>query len=298
MDNLFALDYAFSIICYNFTLKKNEIMKKLIISIACIFLLTCSLWALNPSRQYKYTPADFGMDYKEVKIQTADNMKLHGWFFNATETGSKKVIILSDDGDGNMADMLKIASNFLTLGYNVLTYDYRGYGESDPFTINQKFFIYNQFESDLQAAVDFVRKYYATLKTVHLYGQGIGASLSICVGVDRLEISKVIADSPYSTLAAITKRYEEFSGMAPEIPMVYDKKKMEPKHALESGKKGLNGILFIAGEYDDIYTVDDCKELMKIRRNISQLHVVKGAESINTFSTDEEGYFAAIKKFL
>ena len=165
--------------------------------IVFVFLANNS-FGLNPAKEYKVTPKDYGMDYEEVNIQTDDKLILKGWFFNNKQTPAK-VIVLSDDGDGNMADMIEIASNFISLGYNVLTYDYRGYGKSADFQINNRFYIYSQFEKDLNAALDFVKKYHSVCKIVHLYGLGLGAGLSIATGANRPEVSKVIADSPYLT---------------------------------------------------------------------------------------------------
>ena len=187
-------------------------MKSITFLLVLLFAINYIL-ALNPSRTYSTKPDEYGLRYEEVIIKTKDNMQLKGWFYNAPGE-SKKIIILSDDGDGNMADLIELASNFVSLGYNVLTYDYRGFGESSDFNINPKFYIYAQFEKDLTAAITYVRKHHSKLKQVDLYGLGIGAGLSISVGSNRSGINKIIADSPYSTLEKtyekiITEKYKE-----------------------------------------------------------------------------------------
>ena len=96
-------------------------MKKSIVLILAL-LFSFAAFSLEPSREYAVTPADYGIDYDEVTIQTSDNMNLHGWYFKTKET-SYKMIIISDDGNGNMADLIEIATNFVSIGYNVLTYD-------------------------------------------------------------------------------------------------------------------------------------------------------------------------------
>ena len=119
-----------------------------------------SSFALAPSKEYKVLPSDFGLEYKEVSVPTADGLKLNTWIFKAT-TDSKKYVIISDDGNGNMADNMEVIGQFLSLGYHVIAYDYRGFGKSDSFNINQKFFIYAQFAKDLQAELDYLRKNYS-----------------------------------------------------------------------------------------------------------------------------------------
>ena len=273
-------------------------MKKITLVMAVFCVLSFRIYALNPSKTYAATPADYGMDYKEVSIETSDKLMLKGWFFNS-KANPCKTIILSDDGDGNMSDMIEIASNFLSLGYNVLTYDYRGYGQSADFQINTKFYIYSQFEKDLNAAVDFVIKYHSTCKIIHLYGLGIGAGLSIGVGANRREVTKVIADSPYGTFEGIQKQFKETKSINVLLPLGYNKVNMEPQYALESKGEQLTGVLFIAGELNDIYTQKSIKELAKIKSSISALYIAKSASMISdNYSSDKTSYFNAIRKFL
>lgn len=273
-------------------------MKKTALFIAFICVISIRVHALNPSKTYAATPADYGMDYKEVSIETSDKLMLKGWFFNS-KGNPCKTIILSDDGDGNMADMIEIASNFLSLGYNVLTYDYRGYGQSADFQINTKFYIYSQFEKDLNAAVDFVLKYHSTCKIIHLYGLGVGAGLSVGVGANRREVSKVIADSPYGTFETIQKQYKDVKGVNYLLPLGYNKVNMEPQYALETKGDQLTGVLFIAGELNDVYTQKSIKELAKIKSGISSLYIAKGASMISdNYTSDKAAYFNAIRKFL
>ena len=113
-------------------------MKKIVLLFTVLLFSFCS-FGLNPSREYSVLPSDYGMSYDTISVTTEDGLILKGWFFKATEANSYKIIILSDDGSGNMADNLEIVSNFITLGYNVVTYDYRGYGKSSDFNINKIF---------------------------------------------------------------------------------------------------------------------------------------------------------------
>lgn len=268
-------------------------MKRINIAIA-FFLFATTTFALNPSKQYASTPADFGMDYKEISIQTEDNLQLAGWFFNSKEANSSKIIIISDDGEGNMADMIEIASNFLSLGYNVITYDYRGYGKSSDFVINQKNYIYAQFEKDLNATINYVKKYHSKIKNIHLYGLGIGAGLSLAIGVNSKDVGKIIADSPYSTLEDTKKRLKEKKGLDVIVPLGFNKITFEPRYALEA--KGANiSIMLIAGDKDEIYSPKDIKELAKQRS--STVYIAKDATYAETFSSNKGKYFEEIKKF-
>ena len=252
-------------------------------------------YALDPQKTYSSNPGDFGMTYEEVTYKTDDNIQIYGWLYKPS-VASTKIMIMSDDGDGNMADLIEIASNFVSLGYYVLTYDYRGYGKSGDFKINNNFYLYAQFEKDLSASLDYVKKFQPKCKTVHLYGKGIGAGLSLSVGANRIEVSKIIGDSPYSTLDAIKKRIKEKNGTDVLLPLGFNKYVIEPQYALESKGAALNGILLIAGEKDEIVSPKDIKELGKLRA--TKTYVAKGVKSAETFTVDKAKYFEEIKDFL
>ncbi|MFH0867582.1 MAG: alpha/beta fold hydrolase [Bacteroidota bacterium] len=271
-------------------------MKKTL-SILIIFLAYFSAQALNPSKTYSITPADYGMTYEEISITTEDNIILFGWFFKTTEA-STKVMIMSDDGDGNMADNIELASNFISLGYNVVMYDYRGYGKSGDFTINHEFFIYAQFQKDIEAAIDYVKKYQAKMRSVNLFGIGIGAGLSLGVGANHTEITKIIADSPYNNFDNMKKIIKEVDDIDALFPLGFNKNYMEPTYALESKGGTLAGILFIAGEDETIFTEKIAKEIAKIRSSISSTYIVKDATMATTFSSNKSKYFDEIKNFL
>lgn len=272
-------------------MKRVFILSILILTGICTF-------ALNPKKDYAITPADYGMTYEEISIPTEDNLTLYGWFFKATEANSYKIIILNDDGDGNMADLIEVASQFLALGYNVVTYDYRGYGKSSDFTINKNFFIYSQFEKDVEAALGWVKKYQSKMRTVHMYGCGIGAGLSLGVGANHSEVGKIIADSPYNNFENMKNTIKEVNGVDALFPLGYNKNTMEPTYALESKGGTLGGILLIAGENEKIFTAKIAKEIAKIRSGISSVYIVKEATAATTFTSDKKKYFEEIKNFL
>lgn len=253
-------------------------------------------FALTPKREYKVKPSDFGLTYNEIKINTSDGLKLNAWFFPANQT-SYKVMVLSDDGNGNMSDLLEHVSIFLSLGYNVLTYDYRGYGSSSDFEIKENFYFYLQFQNDLNSVIDYLKKEHSNLPKIHLYGIGIGAGLSIAVAANR-NIGIVIADSPYITLELAKQRIKEARGIEMMIPLGYNKNQIEPKYALETKGGQMNGILLICGDKDKVYQVKDMKELAKIRPKITSLYVAKNSDGNNNLAVNKEKYFEEIKKFL
>lgn len=272
-------------------------MKKIILLFFAVNLLLISnLNALSPVRTYSVKPSDFGMKYEEIKIKSEEGIMLNAWYFPSSQT-SYKIMVLSDDGSGNMSDLMEQVSVFLSLGYHVLAYDYRGFGASSDFEIKPNFYIYSQFQKDLNAVVDYLKKEKTSIPKIHLYGVGIGAGLSIAVGANR-NLGTIIADSPYTTFELAKTRLKEAKSLDVLVPLGYNKVECEPKYALESKGAQLSGILFIVGDKDLVYTPKDIKELAKIRSGISSTYTVKNSNGDNNLSVDKEKYLAEIKDFL
>lgn len=266
-------------------------MKKILLSFLAIGLLGPA-FALKPSREYKATPDKYGMKYKEVKISTADGATLNGWYFEQPKK-TTNTIVISGSGDGNMADNLEIVTQFFSLGYNVITYDYRGYGKSSDFKIEQDVFIYPEFIKDLNGVLDYLRKYHAITK-FDLYGTSIGAGLSLGVGANRTETRKIIADGPWISLEAVKKKMKEKYQKEVVIPFGFDKN-FEPLFAFEKSRSHLKGVMVIVSPKDEFQGPADLKGL----KGVTETFTVKNSNSNSeNFSTDKNLYFEKVKKFL
>jgi len=86
-------------------------------------------------------PGDYGMQYNDVDIITADKVRLSAWEIPAASPSDKTVIVNhpltttrygSVNGlDGVSAEFLPMVKHLHNAGYNIVMYDHRGQGESD-----------------------------------------------------------------------------------------------------------------------------------------------------------------------
>ena len=81
-----------------------------------------------PSRQLTASPADIGLEYESVSINTTDQITLHGWFVPGSE--EKGTLLFFHGNAGNISHRLDSLKIFHDLGLSVLIIDYRGYGNS------------------------------------------------------------------------------------------------------------------------------------------------------------------------
>ena len=174
-------------------------MKHVCASMVLFFMLVTAstAFALNPSRTYKQLPDKYNMEYTAHTVTTSDGAKLKAWHI-PSKTKSTKLILISHNGEGNMANYLRRVDQFTSIGYNVVVYDYRGFGQSSDFKIANNMYIYPHFQKDFEAMVDFCRKKYAS--SFDVYGWGVGAGLSLGVGWNRAEVRAIIADTPFLSM--------------------------------------------------------------------------------------------------
>jgi fermentation-respiration switch protein FrsA (DUF1100 family) len=74
------------------------------------------------------SPADIGLDYQEVWLDTEDGERLHAWWVPA-ET-SRASLLFFHGNAGNISHRLGSIRQFHDLGLDVFILDYRGYGRS------------------------------------------------------------------------------------------------------------------------------------------------------------------------
>jgi len=81
-----------------------------------------------PQKELDETPAAWGLEYEEISLLTADNVKLHGWYL--PDPGSRKALLFFHGNAGNISHRGSSVEIFHRLGMNVLIFDYRGFGTS------------------------------------------------------------------------------------------------------------------------------------------------------------------------
>jgi pimeloyl-ACP methyl ester carboxylesterase len=270
-------------------------IKLSVLSIAIFTGLYANLSALNPSRIYAQRPEKYNMVYEERSTVTSDGATLKIWYFPAN-VKTTKLVLISHNGEGNMADYLRKVDQFTSIGYNVVTYDYRGFGESSDFTIDNNMYIYPHFQDDMKAMIDYCRTQHVA--AFYLYGWGIGGGLSLGVGYHRIEVLKIIADTPFLSMESLETKFSSWDTPM-EVPFAGYDKKHEPIYALDlaPGTK-LTGVLLIIGSNDNLMQVADMKTLQAKQKKMVTIYTVENPDRIDNFLVDKAAYFKQISSFI
>ncbi|MCX4094313.1 alpha/beta hydrolase [Nocardia sp. alder85J] len=84
----------------------------------------------QPQRRITVTPARYGLTHEDLSLTAADGVRLHAWFVRTTAAQPIGHILYAHGNGGNIGDRSPILALLSAAGFDVLTFDYRGYGRS------------------------------------------------------------------------------------------------------------------------------------------------------------------------
>ncbi len=157
-----------------------------IASILILFLINDNKYLIDI--KYRIEPVKF----------KSGNYLLKGSLYIPENIYSKRVIIISHGFNmlGARHFLYKeMSERFAVKGYNVLSFDYRGFGKSEgPFEVKEAVDL--DFVGDAKAAIAFAKKKFNGNLDYIIIGHSFGAGVGMKVGIEDSTINKIICISP------------------------------------------------------------------------------------------------------
>ena len=177
-------------------------MKSFVILLIALFSRIGNCHAIIPDTVYIRKPESMGLIYKNLEVITNDGYKIETWFFPAqsplsegelrdlngnrrtyeTQDETKRPTIIVCNGDaGNMSYFqLYLAKSWTSRGFNVVTFDWRGFGKSSPFAMDRNYLCYTEMLEDYRAVVRTTSEQEEVLNgAIAVVGWSTGAYLSM-----------------------------------------------------------------------------------------------------------------------
>ncbi|MFC6672211.1 alpha/beta hydrolase [Marinobacterium aestuariivivens] len=175
----------------------RTLMQWLLLIMAGYLLLVALLWLFQgrlihlPSQALVATPADIGLRYRDVEIDTDDGERLHGWYLPG-EPGSATLLFLHGNA-GNISHRLDSLALFHELGLSVLIIDYRGYGRSSG-SPNERG-LYRDGEAALAYLLGRLN---VPASKILLFGRSLGAAVAARLA-SRHSVGGLILESAFTS---------------------------------------------------------------------------------------------------
>lgn len=146
-----------------------------------------------PRRDFAATPDVVRLAYEDVSLQTADGLRLHGWYL-PHEEGSASLLFCHGNA-GNISHRTESLRQLHSLGLNVFIFDYRGYGRSEGRPSEKGTY------QDALAAYDWLQGRCPDLPII-LFGRSLGAAVAIELAAQG-KGAALIAESGFTSVPAL-----------------------------------------------------------------------------------------------
>ncbi len=183
-------------------------LPRLVCIAAATWLAVCAVaWLFQgriiyqPRERLVMTPADVGIPYEDLMLATDDGVVVNAWFSPLPQ--SEKALLFCHGNAGNMSHRMESLAVFRRLGFNVLLFDYRGYGKSGGSPSEG-----GLYEDARAALAELRRRGFEPVKTV-FFGRSLGGAVAARMALEETPAALVL-ESTFTSLPAMGARYFPF----------------------------------------------------------------------------------------
>lgn len=234
-----------------------------------------------PTRALAATPADAGLDFDDVRFDTEDGVRLHGWWVPGR---TEDVTLLWFHGNaGNLGDRVALLELLHDeLGIGVFMVDYRGYGRSEGKSSEAGLY------ADARAALEATQVHAGVgPDDVVLFGQSLGAAVAVELASTH-PVRGVVLEAAFTSIPDMARHHYSFLPVWPLLRTGFDS---------QSRIAGIEApLLMLHGENDDIVPLDMGRELFATAKEPKELSIVRGAGHNDVYLTTD--YIATLRGFL
>lgn len=231
---------------------------------------------------------------------TADGVTLRGYY--APTGRSRRLVVLVHGMWSSWAHMAGLGRDLHARGYNVLLFDLRGHGRSDPARLTM-----GRLErEDLRAVLAWAEGRGYDPGRIGWVGHSLGASTILMEGAGNPKLRAAVLDSAFGDLPALLG---EQLPRHSHLPGAFNPGILTAAHwaygvriddliPLEAAPKwGGRPLLVIHGEADSTVPVAHALRLARTAGPSCRALVLPGVEHVGAYNSDPDAYVAAVDRF-
>ena len=267
-------------------------VRLLIMLIVTSFLLIYSLRfyeyavTFHPERAASGNLWKIPKDGVDVWVNSQGGIRLHGWFISSQIKPAIATLIYFHGNGGNISHIGWLGESLSNRGFDVLLFDYRGYGRSEGDIRDER-----DLYADADSVYDYVLKASgASPDRIVLYGQSLGTTAVVDLA-SRKSCGAVILESALSSSSSMA------SVVLPWLPRWLHR---FARNRFDSAKKLSNvhsPVLITHGDPDNIIPAEEGRKLYAIANQPKKMIIVPGADH-NVFGYGGDWYLNEITSFI
>ncbi len=231
-----------------------------------------------PGEAIHATPDQYGLTVEEVHFRARDGTRLHGWWAPATDIAEPRGTVVYCHGNhGNITDHVGAVAWLPRRGFNLLLFDYRGYGQSEGEVTRAG------TVADTVAAVDFALA--RDPGRVVVFGHSLGGAVAIPAAAARPQVKAVVVEATFPSYRAAAR------AAAPALSCLVSwlvSDGFDPEDAL--GDLPPRPLLVIHGTHDQIVPFRLGKELYDLAREPKTFYPVEGGRHVTPWVVEGERF--------
>lgn len=240
-----------------------------------------------PDPHWWATPADLGLRADEVYLSPEPGVRLHAWFFpqpqpfEGPRTEPLATLLFCHGNAGNVSHRLENVYLLLRSGFEVLLFDYRGYGHSTGQPSEDG--LYTDAEVAWQHLAG--RAGAAGVPRI-IFGRSLGGAVAVELAT-RVEADGLIIESTFTSIRTLARLV--FPMPLPKLPVRYD--------SLSKIGQIRMPLLAIHGEEDELIPFADGRALFEAAPEPKSWYPIPRASHNNTYVVGGEAYFQRLATF-
>ena len=245
-----------------------------------------SVITFRPSRMSEQQSKSPAEGAEIVWFNSADGTRLNGWYFESQSKPAIATIIFCHGNGGNILNVGWMGQRFAKHGFNVLLFDYRGYGASEEVALSE-----SALYADGDAAVAYVENNKGVRpEQIILYGQSLGTTVATDVA-SRGNYGALVLESGLSSASSVA------NSALPWLPAWLH---FLGRNRFESARKIANvksPVLIAHGDPDRTIPTDEARRLFASANEPKKLLIVPGAGHV-VFAAAGEPYLNQVEQFM
>ena len=265
-----------------------------------ISLFTADRLTRSTNHPSRFDPRLWHPEAQPWSTRTFDKITLRGWYLPTQER--RHLIVLVHGMWSSWLEMASLGRDLHRHGFDVLLFDLRGHGQSDP----SRLYLGRRERADIRAVMTWAFGEGFSDDRIGWLGYSMGGSTVLMEAARNPRIQVAVLDSPYGDLPKLLKaQLPQHSGLPswfnPGILMaarwIYGVRTDDLIPTRFARAWGERPLLLIHGESDTIVPLSQAQELASAAGSTCLTRTLPGVEHVKAYDSDPEGYVQVVGAF-